>query len=195
MQCANDCYISLKPICNMYKPLDWENQEEISAASCWDLLRESRPPHWFCTAIWRPFHRDKIDATLSRRWGLPQPSLQTSNASGFWRVEAATLVVSIPRLPSFMDSMHANSMPPLSLSLTTRQERSERESKEENLRKVWRWRERWDRKMWDYGCAWVGQTSNLVKSVFSLIHWPNKGFAFTWKLGKLHPIFFLCFPI
>jgi hypothetical protein len=49
----------LKKNSYIYRPLDCENQEEISVASWWDFWRESWPPHWFWTAIWRPFHRER----------------------------------------------------------------------------------------------------------------------------------------
>lgn len=61
----------------IYRPLDWENQEKISVASWWDFWRESWPPHWFWTAIWRPFHRE-------RRKEISSPRDETASVP-FWR--------------------------------------------------------------------------------------------------------------
>lgn len=70
-------------------PFDWENQERISAASWWNFWMESWPPHWFCTAIWRPFHRERCSV-------IPSFRRESVSVFTFWRVtRLVPLAVSI----------------------------------------------------------------------------------------------------
>lgn len=55
-------------------PLDLENQENKWRASWWDLWRESEPPHWFLTAIWRAYQRERSNMIPSCRTTLDTAS-------------------------------------------------------------------------------------------------------------------------
>lgn len=82
------------------EPLDWMNQEKTSAASCWDFWKESRPPHWFWTAIWRPCHRERSSVIPWRR-----RSREGADESGFLWVEGKLGWLFIP----FKDSIFSRS--------------------------------------------------------------------------------------
>lgn len=50
---------------------------------------ESWPPHWFCTAIWRPFHRERCSV-------IPSFRRESVSVFTFWRVtRLVPLAVSI----------------------------------------------------------------------------------------------------
>jgi hypothetical protein len=56
-----------------YLPLKWQNQERMDAASWSALARESRPPHWFSTAICSAVHRPNTRL-------MPSPSAAAASA-------------------------------------------------------------------------------------------------------------------
>lgn len=72
-------------------PLDLENQDSISEASCWDLRRESWPPHLFSTAIWRAFHLDNM---------FQMPCLNANTTAGFCLWEGGVDTAATPFLPT-----------------------------------------------------------------------------------------------
>lgn len=83
-------------------PLDWENQERISAESCCALRVESRPPHWFWTAISRPFHRDRTaEMPCSRQPWRDFSTLMGSMESKYWILDPTPLYWLARTLSSF----------------------------------------------------------------------------------------------